>query len=1012
MSLQSIVISGYNSGAIKNKKPFLITDDAFADLTNAYVYREELRKREGLQLIGRYRRYFTGDSLENSGASPWTLNVLSTEGIKGSITGITNANPGEITTEDPHNLIDGTQVIISGVLGMTEVNGQTVSITSTGLNTFTIGISTAAYGVYTSGGIWTLATEPNSEIEAGSVIITIQAGPDIVFTDQGDGTLTSPTAGNSGTINYLSGEIVLTHTAGAGVASIVTFGYFPALPAMGISVREIAGINAEESIWFDTKYAYIYDGVAFQEYLPSAGVTWNGTDSDFFWSTNYRGAEAQERLFFTTNFVANAGSPMRYTDDSTWIEFKPIVSGTKKTEVFTTSLASGSAAYNAGVLTNLPIIEGTVVITVKENPGAETSIVFRDTQKDGTLQAAGSNTGTIVYTTGAITLSFSPVLPGAGPWTVTAVYDQATNYLFTARILIPYYGRLLALNTYEGTTVGSSVNIYNRCRFSQVGNPIQQDAWRSDTFGKGGFIDAPVNEDIIAATFYKNTLIVRFERSTWRLQYIGEYGTPFIWERISSDFGSESTFADVLFDSGVLSVGDKAITGSSGSDVQRIDLDIPDTVYAFKNAENGVKRVHGIRDFKNELVFWCYPDYPTLQTNQYFPNKTLVYNYRNETFAFFRNNVTCFGNFQYPADITWDRLDIFWDDEITWDSGIQTNYPTIASGNQQGFAHFYGYPDDEISVDSTIDANDQESLAVKSVTVTTVVNLEVPNHNLLTDEVIYLAGLIYLNGSVAGSTTLNNHIYFVNVVDEDNFEIGVYDVNTGFIDYGFDVTNVGDYVGGGVLALFPKMEIITKDFNPAKQAGLNIKTSYVDFLFDTSASTAISVTMKMNTNVNNKGNLLIGNKEIETSNVLAGNVQGILESTVVADDTVIYSKNHGLLNGKTVLFSSVGGTVELNGNEYTTTFVDVDHFKINVSFATLSAYTSGGYWSQNDVPYWSLSADYTWHRFFATTYGQYVSLILSYSDEQMSQLRTHQQHFALNAMQIYYLPGGKNIFGK
>lgn len=956
MTMQSIVISGYKSGAVKNKKPFLLTDDAFADLTNAYVYREELRKREGLQLIGRYRRVLDAITLKQS-------------------------------------------------------DGLAMTYTTVGVGTQTFNIFT----IYSFTG-----TEPNPQVEPASLVITLDPGgaSETILTDAaGTGVLVVTGAApiiSSATINYTNGTITAVFTASPGALNVtLTVNYYPALPAMGIAVREIAGINAEQTIWFDTKYAYIHDGANFQEYLLAGGVTWNGTDSDFFWSTNYRGAEAQQRLFFTTNFVANAGSPMRYTDGTTWTTFRPVVSGTQQTEIFTTTLASGSAAYGAGVITNFPIIQGTVVITVSENsPGTSTAIVFRDTRKDGTLQAAGSNTGTINYTTGAISLSFVPVLPGAQPWTVTAVYDQETNFLFTARVLIPYYGRLLALNTYEGTTIGTAVNIFNRCRFSQTGSPIQQDAWRSDVFGKGGFVDAPVNEEIIAATFYKNTLIVRFERSTWRLQYIGEYGMPFIWERISSDFGSESTFSDVLFDSGVLSVGDKAITGSSGNDVQRIDLDIPDTVYAFKNAENGVKRVHGIRDFKNELVFWCYPDYPTLQTNQYFPNKTLLYNYRNNTFAFFRNNVTCYGNFQYPADITWDRLDIFWDDDISWDSGIQSNYPTIACGNQQGFAHFYGYPDAELAVDSTIDANDQESLAVTNVTVTTVVTLEVINHNLLTDEVIYLTGLIYLNGAVAGSTTLNNQIYFVNVVDKDNFQIGKYDVNSGGLDYGFAVTNVGTYVGGGVLALFPNMEIITKDFNPAKQAGFNIKTSYIDFLFDTSTSSAINVLMKMNTNANNQGNLLIGNKEVETCNVKTGYVLGILESTVIPDDTVIESKNHGLLNGESVLFSSVGGSVQLNGNEFTTTFVDVNHFKINVSFATLTAYTSGGYWTVNKNPYWSLSANYTWHRFFATTYGQYVSLILSYNREQMSQLSTHQQHFALNAMQIYYRPGGKNIFGK
>ena len=1014
MSLQSIDISGFKSGVHKkDKKPFLLVDDAFVQLENAYVWREEVKKCEGMQLIGRYRRVFATASIGNSGASPWSINLLSFEGVKGSITTISNANPGEVTTLNDHNLSTGNQVIITEVGGMTQVNGITFTIVVTATNRFTIGVNTLAYGVYTSGGIWSLSTEPNAELEPGSVIITIAAGPDIVFTDQGNGILTSPTPGNIGYVNYLTGLVVLTHTAGAGVATTASFAYYPTLPAMGIPTREIAGINDEQAIWFDTKYAYIHDGANFQEFLPAEGATWNSTNSDFFWGTNYRGSDSQTRLFFVTNFVPDASNPMRYTDGTDWETFQPIIGGTTQTDVLTTTLAFGSAAYGPAFLVSLPIVEGTVVITVGENDGDSDSIIFRDTPKDGTLVSSGLNTGTINYATGEINLSFNPVLPGDDNWTVTAVYSQGGTFLFTARILIPYYGRLIALNTYEGVSIGSAVNIFNRARYSQIGSPIQQDAWRSDVFGKGGFIDAPVNEDIISATFYKNTLIVFFERSTWRLQYLGEYGLPFIWERISSDFGSESTFSPILFDNGVLAVGDKAIVGSSAGDVQRIDLDIPDQVYDFKNSDNGVKRVHGIRDFKKELAFWCYPDFQSLEQGQVYPNWTLVYNYKNNTFAYFRNNVTCFGNFQYPASITWDRLDIFWDDyNVLWDSAGQIKTPLIASGNQHGFAHFYGYPDAETSVDSTIDALYQESLSVTAVTVTAGVDvvLTIKNHNLKSLEIIYLTGLNYVVTATpeSGSTTLNDQIYSIQYVDVDNIRIFKWDQTTSEFVQNFAVTNVGTYVGGGLVALFPRIYIETKDFNPMKEVGQNIKTSSIDFLFDASSPSPINVLMKMNTTLNAVGNLLIGNQNVETANSKTGYITGVTQ----ANPAVITSANHGLLNNDEISPQQVGGMVEINGNSYIVTFITTDTFSINTDSTAFTTYTEGGYWEQNKQQYFTLSAQYAWHRFFSNCFGQFLSIILTYNDEQMAQLSTHQQNFVLNAMKIWYRPGGKNIFGK
>jgi hypothetical protein len=836
--MQSIDITGFGSGVQKNKKPFLLVDDAFIELENVYVWREELRKREGMQFIGRYRRVFAAASIGNSGASPWTINTL--------------------------------------------------------------------YSNY----VPAIVPEATAEIEPGSVVITIGG---ITFTDQGNGILTSVTPGNIGHINYLTGVVVLTHTAGAGVAATAAFAYFPTLPAMGIPTREIAGVNDEQTLWFDTKYCYVNTGADFQEFLSASAVTWDGTDSDFFWGTNYRGSTSDVRLFFVTNFVLSAGSPMRYTDGTVWTTFAPAVS--------------------------------------------------------------------------------------------------STDFLFSARILIPYYGRLVALNTWEGPVIGTATNIYNRARFSQIGSPIAADAWRSDQFGKGGFVDAPVNEDIVSATFYKNTLIVFFERSTWRLQYIGEYGIPFIWERISSDFGSESTFSPVLFDAGVLAVGDKAIVGSSGGDVQRIDLQIPDQVYDFKNAEEGPKRVHGIRDFKKELVYWCYPDFNTLYDNQFYPNKTLLYNYRNNTWAFFRNTVTCYGNFQYTADITWDRLDVFWDSyNVTWDNSGQSKMPIIVSGNQHGFAHFYGYPDVETAADSNIVAMDQESLSVTDVTVGADVVLEILDHNLQTDEFIYLTDLNYVVTAVpsVGSTTLNNQIYRVQVVDEDNVRLFMWDPTTKEFYSDFTVTNVGTYVGGGVVALFPRLRAVTKDFNPVKQVGQNIKTSYIDFLFDASSPSPINVQLKMNTTVEAVGNILAGNKNVETDNSKAGYISNV----TLANPCVITSANHGLLTGDMISPQQVGGTVQLNGNMYTVTFLTTDTFSLDVDSTLFTAYTSGGYWEQTNQQYFTLSAQYGWHRFFATALGQFLGLILTYDDEQMSQLSTHQQNFVLNAIKIWFRPGGMNIFGK
>ena len=91
-------------------------------------------------------------------------------------------------------------------------------------------------------------------------------------------------------------------------------------------------------------------------------------------------------------------------------------------------------------------------------------------------------------------------------WVDLTPLITATRTLYQALIIIPYYGRLLALNTWEGTTSGTctgTLNFSARCRFSAIGNPLATDAWRVDIYGNGGFLDAPTNESIVSAGFYR-----------------------------------------------------------------------------------------------------------------------------------------------------------------------------------------------------------------------------------------------------------------------------------------------------------------------------------------------------------------------------------------------------------------------------------------------------------------------------------------------------------------------------
>lgn len=69
-----------------------------------------------------------------------------------TITNITQANPGVVTTSTAHGYLIGTNVPISGVVGMTQVNGLNFLITPVSTTSFSIGVNTSAYTAYSSGG--------------------------------------------------------------------------------------------------------------------------------------------------------------------------------------------------------------------------------------------------------------------------------------------------------------------------------------------------------------------------------------------------------------------------------------------------------------------------------------------------------------------------------------------------------------------------------------------------------------------------------------------------------------------------------------------------------------------------------------------------------------------------------------------------------------------------------------------------------------------------------------------
>jgi hypothetical protein len=677
-----------DSGLNTYYEPFLIPEKAFTTLEDAYCFRGKVRKRRGYALLGRLRRILTTAALGNFSAA-------------------------------------GAGVVV--------------------YNIFTL-LSLAA-------------TEPNAQIQPGSAIapISIAIGGAIAQTltdGTGTGTLTIAPPGviTAASLNYATGDLTLTFSgAVAASAATISMAYYPGLPVMGLRTQELKANNNEDMIAFDMKYAYKYNPATtqFEELASTAPTVWHGTNSDFFWSTNYYTATvagAKQNLFWTVNNnMGVSPDPIRYYDTATWNTFSPAVT--------------------------------------------------------------------------------------------------AANNLYNAEIVIPYKDRLLFLNTWEGTAIGTAINYPQRLRASWNGDPLNAAAFRDDMTGHGIYIDAPTSEVIVGAEFIKDTLIVKFERSSWKVVYTGNELLPFVFQKINTVLGAKSKFSLVPFDRGVFAVSSYGLTTDDSTDVQRIDIQIPDAIFNANNDDAGALRIHGIRDLANEMCYWTLPQTDSIV----YPNKILAFNYRNNTYSIFNDSMTCFGYFQRKHDLTWAELtDFTWAEwDTPWSAGVfQSLFPSVVGGTQHGFV--------EILSQKTI--NDA-SLYIKAIDFTTdPITFTVPQNNLQPGDIVQINDVV--GSGALPASNLNSSTYMVqvpNAGDPNTINLLYFDTTiktflnplvTGLLD----ATSV--YLGNGTLTKINNIKIATKVFAPYYNSAQQCRLHRVDFLFDRTVNGELKFDVFVNENNN------------------------------------------------------------------------------------------------------------------------------------------------------------------
>jgi hypothetical protein len=436
-------------------------------------------------------------------------------------------------------------------------------------------------------------------------------------------------------------------------------------------------------------------------------------------------------------------------------------------------------------------------------------VIMFVTNFNATVPTPGATDDPMYYFDGTTWTNFSAL----------TIFLTAGNFVQTARIILPFKDRLILLNTIEQSPGGVNTSYSNRCRFSHNGSPLAANAWLEPNqttgglFGDGaGFIDAATEEQIISAEFIKDRLMVYFERSTWELAYTGNQVLPFVWQKLNTELGAESTFSVVPFDKVVLGIANVGVHACNGSNVERIDNKIPDSIFKIKNKNEGVERVAGVRDYYTEMVYWTFPS-DNQNSEQVYPNRVLVYNYRDNSWAFNDDSITTWGYFEQQTDLLWEDATFAWEDaEFTWNSGIiQAQFRQIIAGNQEGFI-FIIDPDE---------SQNAPALQITNIITTPPTTLTIVDHNLNDGDYILIE-------NAQGITGLNGNIYPIAFVDTNTISIG-------------RAPFTGIYTGGGTAQRVSNINITSKQWNPYVSKGRDVYIAKIDFCVIKTAAGQVTV---------------------------------------------------------------------------------------------------------------------------------------------------------------------------
>jgi len=866
-----LVVWPQNKGLQTNKTAFNIEDDAFNQLINAYQWRARVKRKRGTSILGRLER-FLGTT---DGAGDLTVTISPSAIQAGLITVII----GTDIFVDP-----GT---VSPVTLLTNSSGSAVLNRTTGVLTITGSLINTAVIYFPTLPVMGLEDfQPNPNVNLST----------LAFDTKYSYAISNNQPYNIHDVSFYKNLATSTYT------------------------NYVQKANWTPTWWNGTTYQQFstvnYQGALFASNVidvPFTGSTigLQGTQRSNPGGANYL-FSATQTAATTVDFVINNNSPLVIGDFVFANEFTGTSSDTLNFQTgYVTAVAGttytvkfpnaniGAAGLTPGFLQYL---------TTRSNTSLDCLRWYDGDPTDG-------NPTNPTFQTGKGWVNYMPPISQAN-FSIGNL-PAAQYYLVGCKTLLPFKDRLIFFGPVVQTSSGNAIYLQDTVLYTQNGTPyytasfagtvadiaggavtfnpllvpVNQtaapSAFFTDQTGFGGFITIGIDQPINSVSINEDLLVLGLSQCQVKMAYTGNDIVPFNFFFINSELGTSSTFSVINLDKGAMSKGDRGFIITSQVECQRIDLDIPDSVFEeVSTANNGNERFTAIRDFINE---WVYFSYPYSQNQSLFNTQTLQFNYRDNTWAIFNESYTRYGLFRNQTGLIWSNVgDTYatWEQwNEPWNAGSSNiAQPEVIAGNTQGYIVY----------------RDQGTTEAISYSIQDITNSIVtsPTHALQEGDFVRIFDC---NGTIGQE--VNAKVFKVTNPGVNTFEI---------------LPNVsGTYLGGGEFQRLYVPFIQTKQFPVAWESGRKTRIGPQRYLLSTTPNGQITLQIYLSQNasypystgpivpaVNSTNNALIYSSVLytcpESTNLgLTPYQSNLMTPTALAQQQLWHRKNTSLI-GDTV----------------------------------------------------------------------------------------------------------------